>query len=98
LRSLTLLPSSFFPRWSSLTQYPTLVSSLLPLLSPSGTLVTISNLRSQTPTQFLNGVRKGIEEGGRKGVLKGVVGEGEDGGEGNVKVRGGEERSDELTA
>ncbi|GMI45504.1 hypothetical protein TrCOL_g3020 [Triparma columacea] len=73
-------------RWSSLTQYPSLVTSLTSLLPTSGgTLITISNLRSQSPEQFYNAVLKGINEGGREGTLKGVVGEGEDGGGIGVK-------------
>ena len=73
-------------RWSSLTQYPSLVTSLTSLLPTSGgTLITISNLRSQSPEQFYKAVLKGINEGGREGTLKGVVGEGEDGGGIGVK-------------
>ncbi|GMH51929.1 hypothetical protein TrRE_jg7873 [Triparma retinervis] len=73
-------------RWSSLTDYPSLVTSLTSLLpSSGGTLVTISNLRSQSPSKFHDSVLKGIKEGGRKGTLNTVVGEGEDGGGMGVK-------------
>ncbi|GMI10424.1 hypothetical protein TrVE_jg5636 [Triparma verrucosa] len=61
-------------RWSTLKDYPELITLLTPLVSSSGLLILCSNTKKQSRNEFLKQCEKGFEMAGRKGVLERVLG------------------------